>query len=409
VPTLERIDPTLNVYFHLTPLPRPYSVEWTGTLDVPESGVYGLGLRAVDEARLYIDDEPLVAAVSPDSYTEELVDLQAGPHKLRITYQDLSGRSRIHLYWTPPGRDTEIIPSQYLWPGETPPQNQHSVSPAKPAQELPDIQLQWRATWGGPGSEAGQFIEPRDVAVVGDQVFIADTGNRRVQALRLDGAFHDAWSGANETFEEPLALGVDREGHLLVLDSPSGWIYRFEANASPLDRIGGPAIQTYHPRGMTVLEDDSIVVSDTGGGRLLFLDSQGTVQGQIGGSNNALIQFAEPTDMAVDRNGTYYVAEAYTQRLQRVDRQGRAVGFSPIPPSVAHDGPHLAWSPDGSLLMTAPDGRLLDRWTQAGPDPLCRPVGIFVDDAAGILYVTDTGCQHVYTFDLIIDRNDGNE
>jgi DNA-binding beta-propeller fold protein YncE/4-amino-4-deoxy-L-arabinose transferase-like glycosyltransferase len=415
-PTLERIDPTLNVYFHLTPLPRPYSVEWTGILDVPESGVYGLGLRAVDEARLYIDDEPLVAAVFPDVYTEQLVDLQAGPHKLRITYQDLSGRSRIHLYWTPPGREPEIIPSQYLWPGETPPPQLHSVNPPRPAGELPGMQLKWRATWGGPGNEAGQFVEPRDVVVVGDEVFVADTGNRRVQTLGLDGAFHDAWTGANETFEEPLALGVDRDGRLLVLDSPSGWIYRFETSAKSVDRIGGPPIQTYHPRGMTVLKDDSIIVSDTGGGRLLFLDSQGTVQGQIGGPNNALVQFAEPTDVAVDRNGTYYVAEAYNQRLQRVDRQGRAVGYSPIPPSVAHDGPHLAWSPDGSLLMTAPeegailryapDGRLLDRWTQAGPAPLCRPVGIFVDDAAGTLYVTDTGCQHVLVFDLEIDSNE---
>jgi hypothetical protein len=49
---------------------------------------------------------------------------------------------------------------------------------------------------------------------------------------------------------------------------------------------------------------------------------------------------------------------------------------------------------------------LLDRWTQAGPAPLCRPVGIFVDDAAGTLYVTDTGCQHVLVFDLEIDSNE---
>jgi 4-amino-4-deoxy-L-arabinose transferase-like glycosyltransferase len=418
-PALERIDPILNVYFHLTPLPRPYSVEWTGTLDVPESGVYGLGLRAVDEARLYIDDEPLVAAVSPDSYTEVLVDLQAGPHKLRITYQDLSDRSRIHLYWTPPGRETEIIPSQYLWPTATPPQQGRPVSPSRPAEELPAMQLKWRGTWGEPGNEAGQFIEPRDVVVIGDQVFIADTGNRRVQALGLDGAFHNAWTGGNEIFEEPLALGMDRDRRLLVLDSPSGWIYRFETNGKALDRIGGPAIQVYHPRGMTVLEDNSIIVSDTGGGQLLFLDSQGAVQGQMGGPNNALIQFAEPTDAAIDSNGTYYIAEAYSQRLQRVDRQSRPIGYSPIPPSVAYDGPHLAWSPDGSLLMTAPeegailryapDGRLLDRWTQAGPTSLCRPVGIFVDDAASTLYVTDTRCQHIYVFDLEISSGDSNE
>lgn len=47
-PALERIDPILDVYFHRTPLPPPYSVEWTGTLDALADGVYALGTRAVD-------------------------------------------------------------------------------------------------------------------------------------------------------------------------------------------------------------------------------------------------------------------------------------------------------------------------------------------------------------------------
>jgi hypothetical protein len=99
-PALERIDPTLNLYFHLTPLPRPYSVEWTGTLNVPQSGRYELGLRAVDQARLYLDGQLAVDASVPDEVTQALLELAAGPHDLRITYQDLTGRSRIHLYWT---------------------------------------------------------------------------------------------------------------------------------------------------------------------------------------------------------------------------------------------------------------------------------------------------------------------
>jgi hypothetical protein len=409
VPSLERIDPILDLYFHLTPLPRPYSVEWTGMLHIPESGVYGLGLRAVDEARLYLDDELIVDATSPDLYTEKVLALEAGLHKLRITYQDLTGRSRIHLYWSPLGRPAEIIPREYLYPAQN--ASQLSQLPAAPAptRELPSLNLKWQATWGGPGQEAGQFLEPRDVAVIGDTVFIADTGNRRVQAFKRDGTFLDAWSGAEEGFEEPLALGVDNRNRLLVLDSPTGWIYRFDANGRTLDRAGGPAIQAYHPRGMTVL-GDKVIISDTGGGRILFLDSDGRIEGQIGGVGQTLIQFEEPTDVAMDKNGIYYIAEAYAQRLQRIDGQGRALNQWPIPPSIAHDGPHLAWGPEGSLLMSAPeegailryapDGRLLGRWTQAGPGVMCRPVGVFVDDAARTLYVTDTICHQVYLFKL---------
>jgi sugar lactone lactonase YvrE len=70
----------------------------------------------------------------------------------------------------------------------------------------------------------------------------------------------------------------------------------------------------------------------------------------------------------------------------------------------------MAWAPDGSLLMSAPeqgailryapDGQLLNQWTQAGVPPLCRPVGIYVDEATRTLYVTDTTCHRVYVFEI---------
>jgi transglutaminase-like putative cysteine protease len=42
-PTLARIDPFLDMYFHITPLPRPYTAEWSGVLVAPQEGPYGLG------------------------------------------------------------------------------------------------------------------------------------------------------------------------------------------------------------------------------------------------------------------------------------------------------------------------------------------------------------------------------
>jgi sugar lactone lactonase YvrE len=409
-PTIERIDPVLDVYFHLTPLPRPYSVEWTGVLNVPESGIYQLGLRSVDQAQLYLDGQSVVEAITPDEYIEAPIDLKAGPHDLRITYQDLNNRSRIHLYWTRPNGEREIIPTMYLWPGHSSPQSLQPPMLPSPAEDLPAMELKWQATWGEPGDAPGQFAEPRDVAVIGETVFVADTGNRRVQAFDRDGAFSNAWTGAEEPFQEPLALGVEGQDRLLVLDSPEGWIYRFEDNGHPLARIGGPTIQAYHPRGMTVLDDDTVVVADTGGGRLLFLSPTGDVQRQVGTIGQALSQFSEPTDLAVDERGVHYVVEAYNQRVQLVDSGGRGLIYWSIPHSIARDGPHLVLAPDGSLLITAPekgaiqryssDGRLLDQWTQAGPTPLCQPVGMYLDDATNTLYVTDTACHQVHVFEI---------
>ncbi len=411
-PTLARVDPVLDAYFHVTPLPRPYSVEWTGALDVPYAGLYALGLRSVDAARLFLDGQLTVEALVPDEYAEHVITLEAGLHDLRISYQDQTERSRIHLYWTRPGGEMEIIPSPYLWPSadtaraRLPVPETQLPSPA----EMPPMELRWQATWGAPGDGPGEFVEPRDVAVIDNVVFVADTGNRRVQAWDRDGTYRQAWAGGQEPFEEPLALAGDPQGRLLVLDSLQGWIYRFDPEGNALDRIGGPGIQTFHPRGMTALPDGAVVVADTGGARLATLDAAGNLVGDLGTLGDAPGQFHEPTDVAMDQDGTYYVAEAHNQRLQRVDRRGGSLGSWNIPPSIAHDGPHLAWAPDGSLLVTAPgegailryapDGRLLDRWTQAGAATLQQPVGIYAD-AVGTLYVTDTGTHQVYVFEMV--------
>ncbi len=129
-PALERIDPTINMYFHLTPLPRPYSVAWTGVLNVPQDGSYELGLRSVDQAELYLGDQLLIEATVSDQYTQKQLELKAGSYDVRIMYQDLTGRSRIHLYWTRPGAEREIIPPTYLQPDRTTsPQTLSSAAP----------------------------------------------------------------------------------------------------------------------------------------------------------------------------------------------------------------------------------------------------------------------------------------
>ena len=133
---------------------------------------------------------------------------------------------------------------------------------------------------------------------------------------------------------------------LLVLAAISS----FEA----VESFGGPAIQAYHPRGLTVLDDDTLVVADTGGGRLIFLTATGDIPRQVGDIGEGLSQFQEPTDVAVDERGVHSVVEAYNRRVQLLDSAGRGLVHWPIAHSVAYDGPHLALAPDDTLLITAP-------------------------------------------------------
>ncbi|GAB4433352.1 MAG: hypothetical protein Kow0031_14910 [Anaerolineae bacterium] len=410
-PAFQRIDPFLDTYFHLIPLERPYSVEWTGAMVAPQSGVYRLGLRAVQEAELWLDDALLVQTFAPNELAEAGVTLEAGVHPLRIRYRDTVDRSRIHLTWQPPGGSFEAIPSQYLWPplGSYP----APVASAPAAIETQPIALQHLITLGFPGDAPGQFLEPRDVAILsGGGIVVADTNNRRVQLFDPQANHLLDLTGDDLPFEEPLAVDVLRRpggDELLVLDSTLQWVYRYDAAGNFLGRFGGPEARMFHPRGLTVFDDNSVGVADTGRSRLLLFDAGGRESGQIGsGPGDAPGQLNEPVDAVRDGFGTIFISEAENNRVQRFDAGGNSLGQWPVPPAFAFNGPHLAVLRDGTLLMTdagsgslyrySPDGRLLDQWQNIGPVMLSQPVGIYFDAPTNRLYLTDVAMHQVHVF-----------
>jgi DNA-binding beta-propeller fold protein YncE len=193
------------------------------------------------------------------------------------------------------------------------------------------------------------------------------------------------------------------------------WVYRYDSAGTLLDRFGGPTAYLFHPRGMTIFEDDTVALADTGGSRLALFSSDGLPAGSIGGLGNGPGQFNEPTDVLRDAQGTYFVAEAENNRIQRVDAGGSPLSQWAIPDSYGFNGPHLAFGPDGSIFVTesqsrsllryAPDGELLDQWQTIGPVNLAAPVGVYFDAKTNRLYVTDVLTHQVYVFEVQINSD----
>lgn len=406
-PALQRIDPFLDTYFHLIPLQRPYTVEWTGSLIAPQTGIYRLGLRAVQEAELFIDGQHLLTTQGPDQYTEASVTLDVGLHNILIRYRDSVDRSRIHLTWIPPNGQFQPIPSDYLWP----PMGQYP----EPSTQLPEtvetqpISLKHLISIGTPGSEAGQFLEPRDVAVLSNgNLVVADTGNRRVQIFDPQYRHMQNLTGDDLPFEEPLAVAVNSRNEIFVLDSALQWIYQFDAQGSYLSRFGGPAAQLFHPRGLAIFADDTIAVADTGSAQIKLFTPNGDQVGSIGSIGTAPGNLNEPTDVLRDSQGAYLVAEAETDRIQRLDAAGQPLNQWAIPPAFAFNGPHLAFAPDDSIFVTesqsstlqrySPDGMLLDQWQEIDSVRFVEPIGIYFDGATDRLYITDVATHQVHVF-----------
>ncbi|MCR4407812.1 MAG: PA14 domain-containing protein [Anaerolineae bacterium] len=115
-PAFTRIDAQIAYYFHFLPMPRPYTVEWAGQLDVPEAGDYILTTESLSASWLYLDGELLIENTTPNREISRTIQLDAGRHDLKLRFLDAGDRSHIYLYWTPPGGIREFIPQERLFP-----------------------------------------------------------------------------------------------------------------------------------------------------------------------------------------------------------------------------------------------------------------------------------------------------
>lgn len=111
-----RIDATVDSEIHITRLPRPYSVEWSGELQISVPGEYQFWLSSDDAATLSIDGAQVAAVTVDGGESFATLQLDAGPHQLRATYEDTQNFSVFRIQWVPPGGTRKAIPTDLLRP-----------------------------------------------------------------------------------------------------------------------------------------------------------------------------------------------------------------------------------------------------------------------------------------------------
>ncbi len=88
--------------------------------------------------------------------------------------------------------------------------------------------------WGTPGRGNGQFNNPTSLTIGPDgRLYVLDKDNYRIQIFTLDGIFVEAWgsqgSGVGQ-FGNPLAIEVDADNRVYVAESYSDRIHRFSSS-----------------------------------------------------------------------------------------------------------------------------------------------------------------------------------
>ena len=417
-PKFERIDPSLNIRFHLRPLQPPYSVEWEGKVDIPRAGSYRFGTQSIDRSWLYIDNQLVVDnGQATNQYLEGGIELTEGLHDIRVRYTDETDHTFIKVFWVPPGRDREPIPSDRLFPewGSYPVRAGPTETTSRPERlessrtTLRPSPLSPILVFGSPGEGEGELLDPRGVAVDADgNVYVADTGNARIKKFNPTGDFVGSWGaegGAEDQLREPTEIAIDNDGALVVLDSETGWIRRYSPTGELVDKLAGPSAGMYKPRGLDIDSEGNFHVADTGMSRVLVLSPGGQIIQIIEREGEASDQFREPVDVLVDQRGNIFIADAVNSRLSRLDYSWNHLMDWPLSEAFSLRGAHLAPAGDGTIWVTDPssgavvrysiDGQPIERL--GGSGQLVKPVGIAVD-ANGNVYVADAGQHRVIKF-----------
>jgi hypothetical protein len=265
------------------------------------------------------------------------------------------------------------------------------------------------AKWGTPGSGPGQFRSPHGIDVdASGTVYVADTGNHRVQKFTPDGVFLTEWGtqGAGPgQFDRPSGVTADTLGNVYVVDaysypfrvqkftSDGAFLAQWQVEHQPSDvavdlagdvyvvapfagyvakyRSDGSLIATFpgisdgYLGGVFGLGIDPagyVYVADITYSRIEKFTTQGTFVRRWGTFGDGPGQFQGPEDVAADTACNVYVSDASSHRIQKFTSGG----------SFVTEGGGLGGA-DGEFVL---------------------PRGI-ATDRSGNLYVVDSGNSRV--------------
>lgn len=195
-------------------------------------------------------------------------------------------------------------------------------------QEFDAISGTFVTTWGIAGYGNGQFVGPSSAAFGLNSptgyyaLFVADTGNHRIEEFEASGTFVSTWSSPGSgQFSSPQGVAIDGNGHVFVADTGNNRIQKFDAaNGASLTTWGVPGSdpgQFDYPSGVATDGNGNVYVVDADNNRIQKFDPNGTFLTTWGSYGSGNGRFSLPWGVASDGSGSIYVADTGNNRIQK--------------------------------------------------------------------------------------------
>lgn len=336
----------------------------------------------------------------------------------------------------------------------------HRIRRVTPAGDVTTLAGSGSAGYANGPALSAQFFYPKGLAVnASGEVFLSD--DSRIRKISTTGQVTTfsgiaGWGFADgdvptARFNSPVGISVDAVGNLFIADSgnqrirklsPTGIVSTL-AGSGP-DVTGGmmmgmatwtapdglaSAASLYDPIGVSVDGMGNIYVAEDSNCRIRKVSPEGTFTTLAGGVTRgnadgvaSAAQFASPSDVAVDADGTVYVADTSNHLIRKVTPAGvvsvlagSSQGFvDGTGTAAAFNGPYgLAIDASGTLLVADSANNCIRKVTRSGVVTTLAGTGAFgfadgtattaqfygprgvAIDPFGNVYVSDTYNQRI--------------
>uniref|UniRef100_A0A1X7VID5 SMP-30/Gluconolactonase/LRE-like region domain-containing protein n=1 Tax=Amphimedon queenslandica TaxID=400682 RepID=A0A1X7VID5_AMPQE len=300
---------------HFEHLQQEKQISFSLSMEAPDSSILSVPLSSLRCSLVPVGkgDQPIHTTVTTTSTDPGVYRIQCNPstcgtHTVKVQVYD------VHL------EDTSlVIPFNPYLDNITPVRTTTELkAPCGVAKISMDGDL--IASVGEEGSELLQFSTPAGIAIspITGQVYIADSGNHRIQVLNPDLTFFHSFGSegsANRQFNIPTDIAIDSQGLVYVTDQGNHRIQKFSPDGKFVGQFGtegsGPG-QLSSPLGIAI---------DTAATGLVYVSEEDNNRISVFTSDGVFVSKFEddlkPALLTFDKDGFLYVCDYSNGKMHK--------------------------------------------------------------------------------------------